>query len=81
MGGNLVRTVRLLHGETQEELGRAIGRSRATVSAIEQGKWCPSARTMKAIAEHYGVSVEVLFPALNVREREDVAVSYVETVR
>lgn len=69
---NLVRALRIFHGETQEDLARAIGRSRQTVSAIENGRWQPSLRTMQDIARHFRVAVDVVFPAVHVEERQDL---------
>jgi putative transcriptional regulator len=67
MGGrppitNRVRFYRLLaDGMTQAELGRAVGVTRHTIIAIEQGHYSPSLETAFRIARHFGVGVEDVF--------------------
>ena len=46
---------------TQAELGDAIGVTRQTVIAIEQGRYSPSLESAFKIARHFGVSLEDVF--------------------
>jgi putative transcriptional regulator len=59
---NRVRELRDQHGSmTQAELGDAIGVTRQTVIAIEQGRYSPSLESAFRIAGHFGVSLEDVF--------------------
>ncbi len=46
---------------TQAELGDAIGVTRQTVIAIEQGRYSPSLESAFRIARHFGVGLEDVF--------------------
>jgi putative transcriptional regulator len=60
--GNRVRELREQHGAmTQAELGDAIGVTRQTVIAIEQGRYSPSLESAFRIAREFGVGVEDVF--------------------
>ncbi len=59
---NRVRELREQHGPmTQAELGDAIGVTRQTVIAIEQGRYSPSLESAFRIARLFGVGVEDVF--------------------
>jgi len=58
--GHNIRCIRVAYGETQEDLGAAIGVEKNTVSYYENGKREPNKDTLRAIAVHYMVSVEEL---------------------
>ena len=59
---NRVRELREQHGAmTQAELGEAIGVTRQTVIAIEQGRYSPSLESAFRIARLFGVGVEDVF--------------------
>ena len=59
---NRVRELREQHdGMTQAELGEAIGVTRQTVIAIEQGRYSPSLESAFRIARVFGVGVEDVF--------------------
>mgnify|MGYP001815241182 CR=1 FL=1 len=59
---NRVRELREQQGTmTQSELGKAIGVTRQTVAAIEQGKYSPSLESAFRIARVFGVSIEDVF--------------------
>jgi putative transcriptional regulator len=59
---NRVRELRELHGAmTQAELGEAIGVTRQTIIAIEQGRYSPSLESAFRIARVFGVGVEDVF--------------------
>lgn len=60
--GNDIRTLRFLSGEmTQAELGDAVGVTRQTIAAIEQGKYSPSLEVAFRIAHVFGKSLEEVF--------------------
>ena len=46
---------------TQAELGKALGVSRQTIIAIENGKYDPSLRLAFTIAEVFGLRVDEVF--------------------
>lgn len=46
---------------TQAELGDAIGVTRQTVIAIEQGRYSPSLESAFRIAREFGVGIEDVF--------------------
>jgi putative transcriptional regulator len=60
--GNRVRELRERHGGmTQAELGEAIGVTRQTIIAIEQGRYSPSLESAFRIARVFRVGVEDVF--------------------
>ena len=59
---NRVRELRETHGGmTQAELGDAIGVTRQTIIAIEQGRYSPSLESAFRIARVFGVGIEDVF--------------------
>ena len=59
---NRVRDLRDQHGAmTQAALGDAIGVTRQTVIAIEQGRYSPSLETAFRISRLFGVGIEDVF--------------------
>ena len=59
---NHVRSLRESHGDmTQQQLADALGVSRQTVIAIEQGRFCPSLESALRIAQLFGEPVETVF--------------------
>jgi len=59
---NRVRELRDEHGcMTQAELGDAIGVTRQTVIAIEQGRYSPSLESAFRIARVFGVGLDEVF--------------------
>ena len=59
---NRVKLHRMLAGGiTQAELGEAVGVTRHTIIAIEQGAYSPSLETAFRIARLFGVGVEDIF--------------------
>ena len=55
-----IRDLRKTHGETQQELGRALNVEFNTISMYESGKRQPDLQTIQAIASHYGFPVDRL---------------------
>lgn len=59
---NCIRRLRFEHGEmTQGQLAEAIGMTRQTVAAIEQGKYSPSLDAAFRIADAFGRPLEDVF--------------------
>ena len=59
---NRVRELREAHGKmSQAALGEAVGVTRHTIIAIEQGRYSPSLETAFRIARLFGVGVEDVF--------------------
>lgn len=58
--GERVSEVRKLHGETQKELGAAIGMSSNNISEIEKGKKTTISEKLVKICRHYHVSADYL---------------------
>jgi putative transcriptional regulator len=49
------------HGVNQAALADAVGVSRQTISAIEQGDYNPSVKLALRMADYFGLDVEDLF--------------------
>jgi len=59
---NQIRTLRFHAGEmTQADLARAVGVTRQTIIAIEQGKYSPSLEVAFRIARVFGVPLDEVF--------------------
>jgi putative transcriptional regulator len=59
---NRVRELRERHGQiSQAALGEAIGVTRQTIIAIEQGRYSPSLESAFRIANVFGVGLEEVF--------------------
>lgn len=58
---NDVRELRTVKGLSQQALGRALGVSRQTVNAIEQGRYDPSLPLAIRMARYFGRTVEEVF--------------------
>ena len=59
---NRVKQLRETHGQlSQAALGEAVGVTRQTIIAIEQGRYSPSLETSFRIARQFGVGVEDVF--------------------
>jgi DNA-binding XRE family transcriptional regulator len=63
-GTRLATRLRVARAEvdlSQEQLGRAVGVSRQTISSIETGQYCPSTLLALRLARALGEPVERLF--------------------
>jgi putative transcriptional regulator len=60
---NRVRELRAAHDLSQGQLGDALGVSRQTINAIENGRYLPSLPLAIAIARYFGSTVEQIFVA------------------
>lgn len=58
---NDVRALRGAKGLSQQDLGQALGVSRQTVNAIEQGRYSPSLPLALRMARYFGTTVEAMF--------------------
>ena len=59
---NRVRELREQHGQiSQQALGDAVGVTRQTIIAIEQGRYSPSLETSFRIARQFGGGLEDVF--------------------
>ena len=59
---NNIRRLRFDHGEmTQEDLAKAVGCTRQTIIALEQGKYVPSIELAFRIARVFNVNLEKVF--------------------
>lgn len=56
--GKNIRRLRLMHGETQQELGDVIGYGATTVANYESGYRMPALETFMVIAYHYEATLE-----------------------
>lgn len=62
MGRNLkIKAARAARDMTQKELAEAVGISRQTVNAIEQGEYNPSIKLCRAICRALGKTLDELF--------------------
>ncbi len=58
---NRIRVFRAEHRMSQDDLAKAIGVSRKTISTIEVGRFIPSTIIAMLIAAYFKVSVEDIF--------------------
>jgi len=58
---NKLKVYRAMHDLTQEELANKLGVTRATINAIEKGRYDPSLRLAFKIARFFGVTIETIF--------------------
>ena len=58
---NRVEQLRKAKGERQEELARAMGVSRQTISSLENGRYNPSILLAYKLARHFDLSIEEVF--------------------
>jgi transcriptional regulator with XRE-family HTH domain len=53
-----IKTLRIENGLTQEGMGEKLGLDRGTISKIERGENAPTAKTLIALREIFGVSID-----------------------
>ena len=59
---NAIRALRFAHGElTQAQLAEAVGVTRQTIIAIEQGKYSPSLELAFQLSRLFGMTIDDLF--------------------
>lgn len=62
--GLRIVTMRKLAGWSQEELARRADLDRGHISRIEAGKYAITIETLQAIAEAFGMTVDIIDPRL-----------------
>jgi len=67
-------------GETQSEIGKMFGMTRANVSAYEKGKSIPPYDKVVVLAHHFGVSVDYLLGQTDKRNAPEDETSEQETI-
>ena len=58
---NRIEEIRTERGIRQEELARAMGVSRQTISSLENGRYNPSIMLAYNIARYFGMVIEEVF--------------------
>lgn len=58
---NRIEEIRREKGIRQEELAKAMGVSRQTISSLENGRYNPSIFLAYKIARHFGMTIEEVF--------------------
>ena len=58
---NKIEELRRARGVRQEELARAMGVSRQTISSLENGRCNPSIMLAHKIARYFGMTIEEVF--------------------
>ena len=58
---NKIEAIRKEHGIMQEDLARAMGVSRQTISSLENGRYNPSIMLAYKISKYFGMTIEEVF--------------------
>lgn len=58
---NRIEEIRMQKGLRQEELAKAMGVSRQTISSLENGRYNPSILLAHKIAAYFGMTIEEVF--------------------
>ena len=58
---NLIVQIRQERGIRQDELAKALGVSRQTISSLENGRYDPSILLAHKIAKYFGMTIEEVF--------------------
>lgn len=56
-----IRELRAVRRDSQEELARAVGTTRQTITSIETGKYIASLPLAHRIARYFGLPIEQVF--------------------
>ena len=62
--GQRVKALRLMAGLSQDELAGRAGLQRTHIGRIEGGKYAVNIETLQAIAEAFGMTVDIIDPGL-----------------
>ena len=62
--GARVKALRLMAGLSQDELAGRAGLQRTHIGRIEGGRYSVNIETLQAIAEAFGMTVDIIDPAL-----------------
>ena len=58
---NRLETIRKEQGILQDEMAKALGVSRQTISSLENGRYNPSIMLAYKIAKYFGMTIEDIF--------------------
>ena len=58
---NRIENIRKERGILQEEMAKAMGVSRQTISSLENGRYNPSIMLAHKIAKYFGMTIEEVF--------------------
>ena len=58
---NKIEEIRNSRGIRQDELAKALGVSRQTISSLENGRYNPSIMLAYKLAKYFGLSIEEVF--------------------
>lgn len=58
---NKLKALRMAAGLSQQELADKVGFHRATIVAVENGRWHPSMELMRKISKVFGKTVDEIF--------------------
>ncbi len=58
---NRIEEIRKARGVNQEELAKALGVSRQTISSLENGRYNPSVELAYKLSKYFGMTIEEVF--------------------
>ena len=58
---NRIEEIRKARGVNQEELSKALGVSRQTISSLENGRYNPSIELAYKLSKYFGMTIEEVF--------------------
>ena len=58
---NRIEEIRKARGVNQEELAKALGVSRQTISSLENGRYTPSIELAYKLSKYFGMTIEEVF--------------------
>ena len=58
---NRIEKIRKVRGINQEELAKALGVSRQTISSLENGRYNPSIELAYKLSKYFGMTIEEVF--------------------
>lgn len=58
---NRIEEIRKARGVNQEELAKALGVSRQTISSLENGRYNPSIELAYKLPKYFGMTIEEVF--------------------
>ena len=58
---NRIEEIRKARGVNQEELAKALGVSRQTISSLENGRYNPSIELAYKLSKYFGMTIEEAF--------------------
>lgn len=58
---NRIEEIRKVRGVNQEELAKALGVSRQTISSLENGRYNPSIELAYKLSKYFGMTIEEVF--------------------